>query len=915
MNAGPKTWVQYDKSLPYIEDKTPDEKPVSHLEKDGENSYKVVEGRRQSKMLLVNKIREAVDKWRDEGYPGATATTKELLTYWFDEDHIVDGEDFKFWFCQREAIETLIYLFEIKRFDDLEPVIKEYTELKKGVLGEPITFGEDLSGRRTLYIYRPEFKKPSQHSIPKRNLLRYAFKMATGSGKTCVMALIAAWSYFNRRREKNARYADNFLIIAPNVIVYERLEKDFGSNDNIFNKWPIIPPAWLSEWQVKITLRGDDSPLWPSGNIILNNIQQLYESRQDTWTPANIIDAILGKKPQKDLTKPPKVIMERIKELDNLLVMNDEAHHVHDENLKWYETLESISNSIPNGITLWLDFSATPKTQESGDYFPWIIVDYPLAQAVEDRIVKAPLIVHRIDKKDPENVSSDNVVQKYGDWIEAALTRWKEHYSIYQEAGKKVVLFIMAEKNIYADKIGEAIKKQGNKFGFSDDEVLVVHTDSTGEVRKSELDDLRAKARKLDEPENKIKIIVSVLMLKEGWDVQNVTVTLGLRSFSAKAEILPEQTIGRGLRLMKGISPDYTQTLEVMGNENFEEVVRKLEEEGVGINTVKSFPSPGIWIVPEMSKRRYDIEIPQLDYRYRRDYTKLSEIDLSKIRSLYESDKLEEDRKIRLREEFLVTGTEVGITEIEQTTIPDGRESLAYITKEVIKRAGLTPNYFSDLYPIVEKYVLTTCFKIEIESVDDGRLRKHLADLTIQEAIIDLLAKEIGTLTAEPQETVLKTSPIVLSNVKRFYWQRKSVKCNKTIFNYVATYNNYEIEFAEFLDRCPDIEKFSSLNKIFRIDYLKSSGAIGFYWPDFIAVQIDEAGYRVFWIIETKGREYPETDRKDAAISRWCDEVTEKTKERWRYVKVQQILFNKIKKNTRTFSELIEKIHLDIHKL
>ncbi len=120
------------------------------------------------------------------------------------------------------------------------------------------------------------------------------------------------------------------------------------------------------------------------------------------------MDDILGRKPQKDLTKSPETLIDKIKKLSSLMVINDEAHHVHDEELQWHKTLMSIHKSLPNGIDLWLDFSATPKTQ-TGTYYPWIIVDYPLAQAVEDRIVKAPLIVHRIDKKDPENISKDNV--------------------------------------------------------------------------------------------------------------------------------------------------------------------------------------------------------------------------------------------------------------------------------------------------------------------------------------------------------------------------------------------------------------------------------------------------------------------------------------------------------------------------
>ena len=188
---------------------------------------------------------------------------------------------------------------------------------------------------------------------------------------------------------------------------------------------------------------------------------------------------------------------------------------------------------------------------------------------MEDRIIKAPIIVTKEDdpkhpSKDPENIKKENVTEKYGYWIQAAVQRWKDHEKTYKKLGKKPVLFIMAEKNVYADAIGEYLWKT-KEFGFKESEVLLIHTDEAGEVTKKDLEKAREAARDIDKPESRIKAIVSVMMLREGWDVRNVSVVLGLRPFTAKAEILPEQVIGRGLRLMTGIGPD-TQTLEVSGN-------------------------------------------------------------------------------------------------------------------------------------------------------------------------------------------------------------------------------------------------------------------------------------------------------------------------------------------------------------
>ncbi len=899
----PKTWVQYNKELPYLEDRQPWEIPTCYLRKKGPNDYEVVEGRRPSRMFLVNKLRRAVDQWRAKGYERATETSKELLTFWFEQDHppVFGSEPFHFYFCQREAIETIIYLYEVRQFTDMAEVIEEFQEDYQETLfpGE-VEISEDMEGKRYLKRYFPELEQVGQQELPEKDLLRYAIKMATGSGKTMVMALVIVWSYFNRLREGSRRHADNFLIVAPNVIVYERLAKDFADG-KIFHQFPFIPPAWKSRWKLNIKLRGDESPLAPSGNLIVNNIHQLYESRQKTWEPETIIQAILGQDVPADPAKPPQTLLERLKELDNLLVMNDEAHHVHDDELKWNESLLSLHRSIPGGLKMWLDFSATPKTPNN-TYYAWIICDYPLAQAVEDRIVKVPLIVHTVNKDDPERITSDNVVQKYGTWITAALKRWKEHYDAYQPIGKKPVLFLMAEKNAYADRIAEAIKKQGKRYGIAEDEILVIHTDSTGEVRKSDLKMLRDEARDVDSPKSKIKVIVSVLMLREGWDVQNVTIVLGLRAFDSP--ILPEQAIGRGLRLMRDVSPDRTQTLEIIGNERFEKIVKELEKEGVGVNTTKTPPPLPVTIAPEKGRLKYDIEIPQTDFSYFRVYKEIEALDVSTFPSIFSSEKLSEDERIALKMEVMNLGVEVHQEEIEQEFVELGRELVSYITNEIMKKAGLT-DCFHVLYPKVKDYILTRCFDVKLTDIENEELRKKLRELSIKEAIIDTLAKEIGKTTVKKRPIKIKGKSIKLSETPKFLWRRKHIRCEKTVFNFVACYNNFEAEFAQFLDNAPDIEAFAALANILRIDYLSISGAIRHYLPDFVAVQnID--GRKQYWIIETKGREYPDLENKKKAVERWCYAVSEQTGDEWGYILVRQSEFNFVKSKIKSLQGLID---------
>lgn len=904
-----KSVIQYDKDLPEIPGRLPWEKPTSFLVKDdtAPTGWRVDEsGRRPSRLLLVPKIREAVDAWRESGYEGASDVTQRLFEYWFEEDHEVPGFSvpFRYYFCQREAIETLAWLVEIAGQRDAQKLIQAYaTKFKKDLFSDNIVFQTTMDGRRQIRRYVPELDADGVQDLPPEDLSRFAFKLATGSGKTWVMAMTVVWSRFHKQRVPGSPLSTNFLIVAPNVIVYQRLEKDFAAN-RIFYELPLIPPEWRGAFSQKVILRGEASEPDPSGNLFLTNIQQLYESRDEEWTPQNAVEVLLGKKPAQDLSASgQRSMLERIKSLKDLVVMNDEAHHVHDEDLAWSQSLLAIHRTLPQGLALWLDFSATPKDQ-NGMYFPWTVCDYPLAQAVEDRIVKAPLIVTKEDdpkqpKDDPDGVTADNISEKYGYWLRAAVQRWKEHYKVYKQLGTRPVLFIMAEKNVYADAIGEYLWKT-KEFGFKEAEVLVIHTDAAGEITKKDLEKAREAARDIDKAESKVKAIVSVMMLREGWDVRNVTVVLGLRPFTAKAEILPEQVIGRGLRLMTAVSPDRTQTLEVLGTRNLLNVLKdQLEAEGVGVASTKTEPPQPVIISPIQERLAYDIAIPITKPSLVHDIRKLSELKVKALDAIYEQEELAETFRVNLRLEFATTETEVHHADITAGELPSEQELLASITNKVIDRAKL-PNRFAELYPAVRDYVATRCFGREVD-LESESIRSHLSRLEIQEGIAKYLARKIAELTVERRTIEFDKANFRLSETKPFSWRRNlpPLEAKKTIFNYVATYNDFERRFAEFLDKARDVVRFASLGTTeqgesgtqFRVDYLKPSGAIGFYHPDWVVVQKTKTG-EINWIIETKGRVWEGTGAKDEALKTWCARVSEVMGSTWRYIRINQIEFD-----------------------
>lgn len=920
----PTPVVSYDKDLPEIEERLGRAHlpPASHLRKKAgsDDEFEIVEGRRPSKLLLVEKLRDTIKKWREDSqdpYSGASPVTRRLFSYWFDNDHRVDGHSFRYYFAQREALETLAYLVEVAEISDAKDLVDTYGQIfypegtQEKLPGSGITHQTTMDGTRQIRRYIPELEGETIQDLPPESLARYALKMATGSGKTVVMAMVMVWSYFHKKKVPSSPLSTNFLVLSPNVIVFQRLEKDFGDN-RIFRQLPLIPPEWQGQWGMKVILRGESTEPDPSSNLFLTNIHHVYESTMREPDVGNAVARFLGRKPSTSLVQE-RPMLERVMGLQDLVVMNDEAHHVHDDELQWHRALTNLHTALPQGLALWLDFSATPKDQ-NGTYFPWIICDYPLAQAVEDRIVKAPLIVHRVEKADPDHVTGDNVVDAYGDWLLAALSRLEAHQKAYEGLGVKPVLFIMAEQNKFADKLGDWLTTT-KETGLKANEVLVIHTDSEGEVKKADVDVAREAARDIDSKDNKIKVIVSVLMLREGWDVRNVTIVLGLRPFTSKANILPEQAVGRGLRLVEAVSPDRTQTLEVLGTRAFEEFVRQLELEGVGIKTTTKPPKPPVKIEAVAQKAAVDIAIPLTKPFLARNYKRLEDLDPVSLDPIYEQEELEEHARNTLKFEFATTGTGVGQTDVASGPPPIAQELLSSITTKTIQEARLAGG-FAELYPSVRDYVTERCFGKTIDP-DSELIRSHLRGVLVQQGIARYLAKQIGALTVEHEDVEFDNPDFKVSKTSPFIWRRNLplTESNKTIFNLVATYNDYEKAFANFLDVADDILRFAALGTTeqdsgtsFRVDYLKPSGAIGFYYPDWVAVQATPEG-EINWIIETKGRVWEGTENKDAAIEYWCEQVSLLTEEPWRYVRVNQDFFQK--SSWKSLAELLVQIPTD----
>ena len=886
--------IALEQKLPEVAGRDPYTVPKQHLVKDGKGGYLVETFRRPSKTLLVNQVRQEVDRWRDSGYTkpsGVSQTSLRLLEWWFDETHIFDGgEVMRYYFAQREAIETIIYLYEVKGLRDAADLVfthidpRAYTD---DLFATRKKIEETARDERILTRIVPETGMMAYQALPAPDHYRYAIKMATGSGKTLVMAMAVAWSYFHRRFEPESPLSKSFLIIAPNVIVFERLREDF-ENGTIFRGWDLVPVEWTHDWQMTFIMRGESRKSTTDGTLYLTNIQQLYEGR-DPDRDVDPVSRLLGPKPKDATGSWEEDVLERVQRHEDLLVINDEAHHVHDTELQWYKVILNLHRNLKErhhgpGLSLQLDFSATPKDQ-NGTFFPWIVCDYPLAQAIEDRIVKAPLIVHQIDKADPEKYSRASVA--YGDWINVAISRWREHFDAYGSVGKKPVLFIMAENTRDADDIYAFLKSQA---GFNGEgQLLLIHTDKTGEVSKKDLSLARDAARSVDLPGNEIRAIVSVLMLREGWDVRNVSVVLGLRPFTAKANILPEQSVGRGLRLMRGIGPGYVQILEIVGTQKFEEFVRGLEVEGVGLGVTKHPPTLGVHIFPMKVKGEYDLSIPSLTPTHTREFKGLSDEVLTGLtpNPLGVGFAQEGVKRVELVE--TVTQKTMGQKQIViDTGLPGANEILTHLTNRVCKEARID-GHFAIIYPIVRKYVCTIFLGEEVD-LNTDLVRRLLSDHRNAREIISTLARAIGNKTIARVTCTLSPTLLHLIELDGFYWRRDWLECSKTVFNVTPCYNDFEKHFARFLDSADDITRFAKLAEEytkFRIEYLNHKGAVSFYYPDFVAQQRLPDGSSRMWLVETKGWELPDVRLKDQRAAEWCTDATRLTGVTWQYLKIR----------------------------
>ena len=500
----------------------------------------------------VNTIRERVKVWRERGYPGVTPITRQLLNHWNNPDR-----ERKLFFCQREAVESLIWLVEASAAE------------KQGIV------------------------------ISRDNgLTRYACKMATGSGKTVVMGMVIAWQVLNKLdNPQDRRFSDAVLLVCPNLTIRERLQVLFPwKPGNYYDKFDLVPRGVLERLQ--------------QGKFEVTN-WHLFQPQDDSRTTS-----VVQRGAESDAAFCRRVLKE-LGNKQNILVINDEAHHAYrpaplpeevkaqlsadeiaerEEATVWVSGLDRIARA--RGINFCADFSATPfyikgSGYEEGAPFPWIVSDFSLVDAIESGIVKIPRVpvddntgalipkYFRLWEHINQQLSAserqtarrrakpESVLRQAEGALATLASEWKKTFEEFQRTGSAVppVMIVVCDNTDLAKLVHEHIaggnvlpelaNAQNGEVTFRIDTKLLAEAEAVleGETKADAAERLRKVVDTIgkiewegegEPPGKNIRCVVSVGMLNEGWDAQNVTQILGLRAFTS--QLLCEQVVGRGLR-------------------------------------------------------------------------------------------------------------------------------------------------------------------------------------------------------------------------------------------------------------------------------------------------------------------------------------------------------------------------------
>jgi len=828
---------------------------------------------------LVNTIRPRVKAWREGGYPGVTGITKRLLGHWQDLD---ERQDRRFFFCQIEAIETLIWLIEAP---DAE---------KTGI---------DIPSDGGAFV-------------------RWCCKMATGSGKTVVMAMAIAWNVLNKvTNRQDVRFSKNVLIVAPGLTVKSRLSvlNPFDEN-NYYDLFNIVPVGLLDKLR--------------QGKIIIQNWHALQWDTEAKLAKKKTVD----KRGVKSNEAYVRDVLGDMAAARNILVINDEAHHAWripaeskikgvkkeeiEESTVWVGGLDRIHQA--RGILKCFDFSATPfapsgKQSSEEALFPWIISDFGLNDAIEAGLVKTPRVVIRDDGKLGADYKSrlyhiymdrevkDDINRKAGeseplpdlitnayyllgkDWLETR-NRWiKKGHNI------PPVMITVANRTETSARI---------KFAFEHHQVLIpelcdsgktlqidskvlnkaeaaaesIVIDETGKklTKKQQAELLRRQVDtvgKAGKPGEQIQNVISVGMLSEGWDASNVTHIMGLRAFSS--QLLCEQVVGRGLRRTsydvgdEGLfAPEYVNIFGVP--------FTFLPHEG-GEGPPPPPPPPKTVIQPVEEKAAHKITWPNIlrvDHIYRSQLT----VDMDKV-PIIELDPYESITEAGLAAIIAGKPNPAALSEIDLKEIGE-KFRLQTIIFETAKRIfnyekpnwrGRQEIFLVQLIRIVERFIASDKISIKNDLFRQGELRRRILIMLNLNRIIQHIWEAIRTKNTEKLLPVFDNENPIRStgNMRTWHTSKPCEWTLKSHINFCVFDSKWEASEAYTLDRHNNVQSWAKNDHIGFMVLYNYQGVVRKYFPDFI-IRLKNGEHL---ILETKGKDDQKNRTKRTFLDEWVKAV------------------------------------------
>lgn len=833
---------------------------------------------------LVNKIRPRVNAWRESGYLGATGITRRLLEHWNDKS----ARQYQFFYCQMDAIETLIWLTEAPASEKVGIII------------------------------------PNDGGA----FQRICTKLCTGGGKTTVMAMLIAWMICNKvTYPQDRRFSKNIFIVAPGLTVKNRLQVlKTGGDDNYYNQFSVVPVGLMDKLH--------------QGKVVINNWQALAWENEETIAKRRSVDK-RGAKSDEAYTRE---VLGEMANASNILVINDEAHHAWRKNPEIKTKLTKEQKEAEQQATIWIsgldrihktrniltcyDFSATPfapsgKKNDEEALFRWIVSDFGLNDGIESGLVKTPRVVVRDDAVPDIESFKSKLYHIYADeTVKVDINRaaapeeplpdllnqayyllgkdWQALYNSWIDAGSPVppVMITVANRTETAARIKFAFDHSRIPVPELCDPDLTIHIDSktldnatnvissnpTGEeepalsktdaasILRETVDTVGQKGKRGEQ----IRNVISVGMLSEGWDAKTVTHILGLRAFSS--QLLCEQVVGRGLRrtsydLAEGsdlFTPEYVNIFGIP----FTFLPHESDEQGTPPATP---PKTQVEVLKE--RIQYQISWPNIIRLDRVFKPKLS-VDIDKI------DTLELDAmNTRLSADLapildgktdLTKCTEIDLEKLDaelrmQSILFKAAGEVYEMMKTSWQNEGTKYALLGQIIRLVDEYLNSGAIVIKPPLFNTDPLRKRIMYMMNMNRIVQHLWAYIKLEQTEKLVPIFDSSKKVRSTGDMPTWFT-SKPCSITTTSHIShcVYDSaWEATESYIIEKNPYVTAWAKNDHLgFEIIYIYE-GVVRKYLPDFL-IRLSNGKTL---ILETKGQETRKDIEKRKALSEWVEAV------------------------------------------